>query len=98
VAASTVNSAPKGWKTTVTATVRDLATSSGVPNAIVKGTFSAGGSASCVTGGDGSCAMSMGVFSQNTSLVTFTVNGVSGDFMVYDASQNSASQITITKP
>jgi hypothetical protein len=65
---------------------------------VVKGTFSPGGSASCVTAANGSCAMSMGVFSQNTALVTFTVNGVSGDFMVYDASQNSASQISISKP
>jgi subtilisin family serine protease len=97
-AVSTANTAPKGWKTTVTAAVRNLADGKPVANATVAGTFSVGGSATCVTTAVGSCTMSMGVFSQSTTLVTFTVNAVSGSFMVYDASQNAASQISIGKP
>ena len=97
-ASTSVSKAPKGWKTTVTATVRNVGDSALVPNATVTGTFSAGGSVSCVTGASGSCSVSMGVFSLGTTAVTFTVNGVAGSFMVYDSSQNSASQITISYP
>jgi subtilisin family serine protease len=97
-ATSTVSKAPKGWKTTVTAAVRNVKDGAAVANATVTGTFSVGGSASCVTAASGSCTLSMGVFSQGTTLVTFTVNNVSGSFMVYDAGQNSASKISISSP
>jgi hypothetical protein len=97
-AVNSASKAPKGWKTTVTATVRNIGDGAAVPNATVAGRFSTGGNVSCVTGANGSCSVSMGVFSMSTTAVTFTVDGVSGSFMVYDASQNSASQITINYP
>jgi len=42
--------------------------------------------------------MASALFSSTTALVTYTVNGVAGSNLVYDSTQNAATQITISKP
>lgn len=88
----------KNWQATVTVSLRDIASGAAVPNAKVEGSFAPGGASSCVTSGTGSCAMTSGSISSSASLSTYTVTGASGTGLVYDASQNSATQITISRP
>ena len=87
-----------GWRAQVTATVRDVNTSLNVAGATVTGGFAPGGTVSCVTTSTGSCTLTSGTFSKLTVSTTFTVSGVSGNGMTYDASQNLASQSIIQKP
>jgi subtilisin family serine protease len=87
------------WKAAGLVTVRDINSGTVVPNATVTGSFSVGGTASCVTGSAGNCTLSSGSIKANSaSSTTLTGTGVSGTLMTYDASQNSVSQIVISKP
>lgn len=87
------------WKASSAVTVRDVNTGAAVANATVAGSFSAGGSGSCVTGSNGSCTLnSVALKSSSTPSTTFSGMGVSGTNLKYDSSQNSVSQITISKP
>ena len=87
------------WKASSLVTVRDVNTGANVANASVTGTFSVGGSASCVTGAGGSCTLtSSAIKSSSASSTTFTGTGIAGTLMNYDAAQNSVTQIVITKP
>ena len=86
------------WRAQVTATVRDVNTGSNVANATVSGNFVPGGTISCVTASTGSCTLTSGSISKLTLSTTFTVSNVSGSGITYDASQNTATQITISKP
>jgi len=87
------------WKAAGLVTVRDINTGTVVKNATVTGSFSVGGTASCVTGSTGSCTLSSGsIKASSASSTTLTGTGVSGTLMTYDASQNSVSQIVISKP
>jgi hypothetical protein len=80
-------------------TVRDVNGGATVPNATVAGSFSPGGSATCVTGANGSCTLSSGSIKSNqASSTVLTGTGISGTLMNYDASQNAVSQIVISKP
>lgn len=88
----------KNWTATVTITVRDVNAGNSVQNARVAGSFSPGGAVSCVTGLTGSCSVSSAKLSPGTSLTTYTVQGVTGADLLYDASQNSASQLMVVKP
>lgn len=67
-------------------------------NATVQGSFSPGGTASCVTDSTGSCTMSSARIKTNTGSTVMTVTNVSGTNLSYDSSQNSVSWITIAKP
>jgi subtilisin family serine protease len=87
------------WKAAGLVTVRDINSGTVVKNATVTGSFSVGGTASCVTGSTGSCTLSSGsIKASSASSTTLTGTGVSGTLMTYDASQNSVSQIVISKP
>jgi aqualysin 1 len=87
------------WKALAAVSVRDINTGAAVANATVAGSFSAGGSGSCVTGSNGSCTLSSATLkSSSTASTTFSGMGVSGTNLQYDSSQNSVSQITISKP
>ncbi|MCK9214391.1 MAG: hypothetical protein M0P52_08025 [Rhodoferax sp.] len=81
-----------------TATVRDVHSSAPVANALVSGRFSSGGSASCTTGSTGRCTLSSASLASTLTVTSFTVSGVAGSGLVYDANQNAASQLSITKP
>jgi subtilisin family serine protease len=87
------------WKASAVVTVRDVQTGAAVGNATVTGAFSVGGNASCVTAGTGSCTLTSGSIKSNSaSSTTLTGTGISGSSLAYDPSQNSVTQIVITKP
>ncbi|ROZ77732.1 S8 family peptidase [Ramlibacter sp. WS9] len=87
------------WKASAVVTVRDVNSGAMVANAAVAGTFSPGGSASCVTGSNGSCSLSSSMMKSSASASsTLSATGISGTLMNYDASQNAVSQIIISKP
>ena len=88
----------KNWQAIATVTVRNVNTGAAIANATVSGTFSPGSTVSCLTTSTGSCSMASALFSSTTALVTYTVNGVAGSNLVYDSTQNAATQITISKP
>ncbi|MBI5275589.1 MAG: S8 family peptidase [Burkholderiales bacterium] len=86
------------WRATVTISVRDLGANAAAANVSVSGTFLPGGTASCMTTSSGSCSVSVTLDARNQGSTRFTVGTLSGTNMVYDATQNSASQITVNKP
>jgi hypothetical protein len=87
------------WRASGLVTVRDVNTGAAVANATVSGTFSPGGTSSCLTGGNGSCTLTSGAIKLSAaSSSTLSATGVSGTLLSYDASQNAVSQIVISKP
>ena len=87
-----------GWTASVTVTIRDVNTGANVSNAMVKGSFSTGGSVSCTTSSVVSCSLASGTINRKSLSTTLSITDVSGTGMTYDASQNSATQIVISKP
>lgn len=88
----------KNWQAFVTVAVRDINTGAAVPNANVSGSFNPGGNSSCLTTSTGSCSMASGSIAGSTALTSYAVTGVSGTGLIYDATQNAATQITIARP
>ncbi|MGH8832822.1 MAG: S8 family peptidase, partial [Polaromonas sp.] len=87
------------WKASAVVTVRDINTGATVAKATVAGSFSVGGAATCTTGSTGNCTLTSGAIkSSAASATTLTGTGVSGTLMNYDASQNTVTQIVISKP
>jgi subtilisin family serine protease len=87
------------WKASAVVTVRDVNSGAVVPNATVSGSFAPGGANSCVTGSTGSCTLTSSAIKNNAaSSTTLGATGISGTLLSYDASQNSVSQIVISKP
>lgn len=87
-----------GWVASVVASVRNVNTGAAVANATVKGTFMPGSAVSCVTASTGNCTLRSGNFAKTVAGTTLTVSGLSGSQMVYDASQNLASRVTVSRP
>lgn len=84
------------WTARATITVKD-ANGNTVPGAAVTGRFSASSTnVSCTTGTTGSCTVSMTLKNTVTS-VSYTVAGLSGTNLVYDATANQSSSVTIVK-
>lgn len=70
-----------------------------VPNAKVSGAFVPGGTAGCTTATTGTCRLSSSALSKaKVAFTDFSVSGVTGTNLVYDASQNSATRIRISRP
>ena len=88
----------KNWRANGVVTIRDINTGAVVPNVTVDGSFAPGGASACVTGSTGSCTLSSTNLSLSTTASVMTVTKVSGTNLTYDATQNAASQITISKP
>lgn len=87
------------WKASATVTVRDVSSGAGVANATVTGSFTPGGSSSCVTNSAGSCTLSSGGIKNNAAAsTTFSGSSISGTLLKYDASQNTVTQIVIGQP
>jgi subtilisin family serine protease len=84
------------WRAYVTIGVRDIATTTAKAGVTVTGVFSPSSTASCTTGSNGTCTVSSTI--RNSNSTTFTVNSLSGSNMVYDATQNSATQVVVNKP
>jgi hypothetical protein len=84
------------WRATSTVTVGS--STGAVANASVTGRWSDGSTGSCVTGSSGTCSITSARLSKGTASTTMTVQNVSGAALTYDATQNSASSVTIRKP
>jgi len=86
-----------GWQASATVTLVDLYNGTApVANATVQGTFSPGGTASCVTNSASSCTLSSARINKNIPSTMFTVTGVSGSYLTFDPS--GPAQISIPKP
>jgi subtilisin family serine protease len=95
------NAARQGgnWRASAVVTVRDVNSGATVANATASGGFSPGGNASCVTGSNGTCTLTSGPIKLNAAQSTvLSGTGIAGTLIKYDATQNSVSQIVITKP
>jgi len=91
-----------GWRATATVTVGDPTTTpagAAVAGATVVGNFSPGGTARCVTGTTGSCTLASATINKGVTLTKFTVTGVSGQLLNYDAATNAGgiTEIMINK-
>lgn len=87
------------WRASVTVSVRDVNSGAAVANATVSGSFSPGGTSSCVTASTGSCTLASGALkTRSVPSTTFTATGVTGTLLNYDGSQNTISQIVIVRP
>lgn len=99
LAATKANSGNLNWTATVTTTVKNSATgATNVAGATVTGNFNGGAAVTCVTSASGSCAITGSFNRFTTRSVTFTVTGISGQDVQYDASRNSVSSIVVTRP
>jgi len=89
----------KGWQAQATVTVFDTSnTASVVANATVTGSFAPGSTGSCVTASDGSCTLRSGTLSLSTPSTMFSVTGIAGTNMSYNAGANFSTQLGISKP
>lgn len=86
------------WQAKAVITVRNTNTNGVMVNASVSGSFSAGGSGSCVTDSSGRCTLTSSTMKSSVANTTFKVNGLSGTNMIYDASRNWITQLVIRKP
>ena len=88
-----------GWRASGTVTVYDVATNAVVPGVTVNGSFTLGGTKSCVTSSTGSCTLTSTTIKRSAGTVTtLSITSLSGTSMVYDASRNLQSQVVITAP
>lgn len=88
--------AKSNWTAKATITVIDTK-GSVVPGATVSGRFNVSSTAyGCITGSTGMCSVSITLKNTVTS-TTFSMSGITGTGMTYDAAKNVASSVTITK-
>ena len=87
-----------GWRAYATVTILDYDSRTVVPNVTVSGSFVPGGTASCVTAISGSCTMSSARLNNGTTSTVMAVSNATGTNMTYEVSQNTITQITISKP
>lgn len=94
---SSTDSQRNNWRATVTASITS---NSGVAvaGAVLTGSFSTGGTnLSCTTTDRGTCSIRSGNLNKNVASTTFTVSGVAGSSLSYDAS-TSVTSVSINKP
>ena len=87
----------RNWNATVTTSVRNVVTGQAMANVSVKGTFAPGGTYHCVTAASGSCTITK-TLGRTEASTKFTVNSLSGTDMTYDATQNTATQLILSRP
>ncbi|MBT9551889.1 MAG: S8 family peptidase [Hydrogenophaga sp.] len=98
IAGSSALSGRNNWVAYAQVSIRDLQ-GSPVSGATVTGSFAPGGSTSCVTGSAGNCRLGSSALSRaKVGFTDFTVSGVSGTALVYDANQNTTTRIRIARP
>jgi subtilisin family serine protease len=88
----------RNWRAKATATVYNTSSSAVVANATVSGSFTEGGSASCVTDTTGKCTLTSAAIGSGVLQTDFSVTGVSGSNMTYNSGSNAITTITIAKP
>jgi subtilisin family serine protease len=86
----------KNWSATATIAVVD-ADGAPVSGATVTGSWNPGGTVSCSTSASGSCDASSPNY-RNDASATFTVTGISGSGLTYNAGANAESSITVDRP
>ncbi|OGB72488.1 MAG: hypothetical protein A2486_15120 [Burkholderiales bacterium RIFOXYC12_FULL_65_23] len=89
------------WRASATVTVRQYDGYNfvgAIAGATVAGMFSPGGAATCVTGSTGSCTLNSGTISRSYTTSLFGVGNVTGSSLVYDASKNAVSSISVSRP
>lgn len=96
VAASTKTKS--GWNAAATVFIRDVSTTAAVANAKVSGSFNPGGAYSCTTGSTGSCKLTSSKLLLTTTASTLSITNVAGTNMVYDSTQNTATQLILARP
>lgn len=87
-----------GWRATV---ILNVKTSSGAVQggAVVSGSFTDGGSSvSCTTGPNGSCEIKSGLIGKRVTSTTFSVQGITGSNLSYDATKNALSKLQLNAP
>ncbi|WP_119153234.1 family 16 glycosylhydrolase [Caldimonas tepidiphila] len=88
----------KGWRAVATITVRD-ANGLAVPDAVVTGGFTVGGSPlNCTTGSSGVCSITSGTIARTRSSTSFSVSGISGTNLSYNAAANLVESVAIARP
>ena len=88
----------KNWIAYAQVAIRD-GQGNPVPNATVTGSFAPGGSSACLTGNTGSCTLtSKALAKARVAFTDVTVTNVTGSSLIYDAGQNSATRIRISRP
>jgi PKD repeat protein len=85
-----------GWTASVTILVLDDGLSP-VSGATVTGAWSTGTATSCLTGTNGTCAVSLNV-NKKTASVTWTLSTVTHATLAYDPDGNQGSSVTILRP
>lgn len=87
------------WRADITVSVvtESGGATTAVSGATVTGSFSTGGTASCVTDSAGSCSLSSGNFRNNVAATMFSVTSVAHDSLVYETSQPLPST-TVDQP
>jgi hypothetical protein len=83
------------WQAHVAVAVRDVTTGAAYPNATITGQFAPGSGASCVTNASGVCFVFNTFDRRYVHASTFTVTGITASNAIYDASQNSATQVVV---
>ena len=86
------------WTAGAIVSIRDVSSGAAVANATVSGSFNPGGSKSCVTASSGSCTLTSNSLPLTSLSSTFGVSNVSGTNMVYDGTQNAATQLILNRP
>lgn len=94
---STAASGKTAWLATVNVVVRDQ-DGNYLPKVSVKGSFSSGGTGSCVTGSTGVCSLKSPKIKNAVLATTFGLTGLSGGGVVYDATRNRSSSLSLARP
>lgn len=101
---ATARSLKKGWRATVTVTVRNGGAAL-VAGASVRGTWPDGSSASCTTGSTGTCSVTSGTLARSLTSTTFRVGSVTLEDHTYTGAANSdpdgdsdGTSITVRQP
>jgi subtilisin family serine protease len=88
----------RDWTASVTAFITETGNPGAViQGATVSGSFSVGGTGSCVTGADGRCTITSGKLANSVGSTTFTVTGVSGATIGYPV-PTDPPRVTIYRP
>ncbi len=91
----------KQWRASATVTVRQYDGYNfvgAIAGATVAGSFSPGGTATCVTGSTGSCTLTSASINRSYLTSQFGVANVTGASLAYDASKNAVSSISVSRP
>ncbi len=86
------------WRANITIAAKNTS-GAAVPGVLVTGGFTYGGSAvSCTTGTSGTCTLSSGSIGTAITQTRYTVTGLSGTNMAYDAAGNAVASVLVYRP